>query len=137
SEDKDKLGASTSVVDVENILRSGETGLVNSLAGKASGVSISRSSGSDPGAGSFIQIRGQNTLGGNAQPLIIIDGVPMSSSINHPFDGTRYRGVIQQSRLNDIDPNDIASVQILKGASAAALWGSRAANGVIVIRTKS
>lgn len=136
-EDKDKMGSSASVVGVSDILRSGETGLVNSIAGKASGVAISRSSGSDPGAGSFIQIRGQNTLGGNAQPLIIIDGVPVSNSINHPFDGTRYRGVVQQSRLNDVDPNDIASVQILKGASAAALWGSRAANGVIVITTKS
>lgn len=101
------------------------------MAGKASGVKINRSGG-DPGAGSFIQIRGLNTLTGNNQPLIIIDGIPVSNSIV----GSDIQGVLQQSRLNDINPNDIASLQVLKGASAAAVWGSRAANGVIIITTK-
>ena len=101
------------------------------MSGKAAGVQISRSAG-DPGAGSYIQIRGQNTITGSTQPLVIVDGIPISNSTLG--DGTA--GVTQQSRLNDINPEDIATMQILKGASAAALWGSRAANGVIVITTK-
>jgi TonB-linked SusC/RagA family outer membrane protein len=130
-EEKDRLGSTLATVKPEDIKRSGETGVINGLAGKAAGVLISRSTG-DPGAGSYIQIRGQNTITGSNQPLIIIDGVPMSNSTT----GDSRGGVAQQSRLNDINPEDIASMQILKGASAAGLWGSRAANGVIVITTK-
>ncbi|SFF11249.1 SusC/RagA family TonB-linked outer membrane protein [Spirosoma endophyticum] len=130
-EEKDRMGSTLSTVKPEDIKRSGETGVINGLAGKAAGVLISRSTG-DPGAGSYIQIRGQNTITGSNQPLIIIDGVPMSNSTS----GDSRGGVAQQSRLNDINPEDIASMQILKGASAAGLWGSRAANGVIVITTK-
>ncbi|GAB3971276.1 SusC/RagA family TonB-linked outer membrane protein [Spirosoma terrae] len=130
-EEKDRLGSTASTIKAEDIKRSGETGVINGLAGKAAGVLISRSTG-DPGAGSYIQIRGQNTITGSNQPLIIIDGVPMSNSTT----GDSRSGVAQQSRLNDINPEDIASMQVLKGASAAGLWGSRAANGVIVITTK-
>ncbi|MCF2498921.1 SusC/RagA family TonB-linked outer membrane protein [Dyadobacter chenhuakuii] len=130
-ESSDKLAATSSKIDAEAITASGEPNLINSLAGKASGVQINKN-GSDPGAGSFIQIRGLSTITGNNQPLIIVDGVPLSNS----SEGGSQGNVSQQSRLNDINPNDIASVQILKGASAAALWGSRAANGVIVISTK-
>lgn len=130
-EERDKLGATYSKVDTELITRSGETGVINSLSGKASGVMITRSSG-DPGAGSYIQIRGQSTISGNLQPLVIIDGIPVSNSTI----GSGVDGVVQQSRLNDINPDDIESLQILKGPSAAALWGTRAANGVIVITTK-
>ena len=130
-QNRDKLGSTAAIVKAEDITRSGETGVINGMAGRAAGVQISRSSG-DPGAGSYIQIRGQNTITGSNQPLVIIDGVPMSNSTL----GDSRSGVSQQSRLNDINPEDIASLQILKGASAAALWGSRAANGVIVITTK-
>ena len=127
---KDKSGATSSSIKSDNIERSGETGLINSMAGKASGVRIGKSNG-DPGAGSSIQIRGANTIEGASQPLIILDGIPVSN------DNIGSVTVSQQSRLDDINPKDIASVQILKGASAAALWGSRAANGVIMITTKS
>ncbi|WP_221392453.1 SusC/RagA family TonB-linked outer membrane protein [Dyadobacter sp. NIV53] len=127
----DRMASTTSKVTGESISKSGEANIISSLAGKASGVQIS-SQGSDPGAGAFIQIRGQSTITGNTQPLIVIDGIPISNSTV----GTGEGGVVQQSRLNDINPNDIASVQILKGASAAALWGSRAANGVMIITTK-
>lgn len=130
-ENKDRMGSTSSTVKADDIRRSGETGVINGLAGKAAGVQISRSSG-DPGAGSNIQIRGQNTITGSNQPLIIIDGIPMSNSTT----GDARGGVAQQSRLNDINPEDIASMQVLKGASAAGLWGSRAANGVVVITTK-
>ena len=127
----DRLAATSSKISGNNIVNSGEGNIINGLAGKASGVQVNRSGG-DPGAGSFIQIRGLNTLTGNNQPLIIIDGIPVSNSTV----GGDIQGVLQQSRLNDINPNDIASLQVLKGASAAAVWGSRAANGVIIITTK-
>ena len=130
-EEADKVGSTSSKINASAINKSGEPGLINSLAGKASGIQIARASG-DPGAAAFIQIRGQNTITGNNQPLVIIDGIPM----NNTTEGGSNGGVVPQSRLNDLNPNDIASVQVLKGASAAALWGSRAANGVILITTK-
>ncbi len=133
-ESADKLGSTSSKITDKSIAASGETSLLNKMAGKASGVFVGRSSGSDPGGGSFVQIRGASTLSGSSQPLYIVDGVPINSSVHG---GTNIRGVVQQSRVNDINPDDIASIQVLKGASAAALWGSRAANGVIVITTKN
>lgn len=130
-EKADRVGSTSSKVSGDKIVKSGESSFINGLAGKASGVQISRAAG-DPGAASFIQIRGQNTLTGNSQPLVVVDGVPISSTT----EGGSSGGVVPQSRLNDINPSDIESMQILKGASAAALWGSRAANGVIIITTK-
>ncbi len=136
AENRDKKGASSSRIDPGSVVRSGETGLLQGLAGKASGVRITRSTG-DPGAGSNIQIRGANTISGASQPLIILDGIPVSNASSTGFGASSTGvGVAQQSRLNDINPNDIESVQILKGAAAASLWGSRAANGVVVITTK-
>ncbi|RDV13473.1 SusC/RagA family TonB-linked outer membrane protein [Pontibacter diazotrophicus] len=129
--DKDKQGSTASVVEAAALKRGGETGVINGISGRASGVQITKSAG-DPGAGSTIQIRGQNTITGSNQPLVIVDGIPISNSTL----GSEAAGVTQQSRLNDLNPEDIASMQVLKGASAAALWGSRAANGVIVITTK-
>ncbi len=143
TQQKDKLGSTSSTVNTDAINRSGEAMLLNSLAAKASNVQISRSNG-DPGAGTTIRIRGANTISGSSNPLIILDGIPISNSTlyganigGNEATGGRTGGTSQQSRLNDINPNDIASIQILKGASAASLWGSRAANGVLVITTKS
>ena len=129
---RDKLGYSTSKINGDQIANSGEVNLVDGMGGKASGVRISRSSGSDPGAASQILIRGQSTITRGTDPLIVVDGIPISSDSR----GETSQGVTQQSRLNDINPDDIASMQVLKGASAAALWGTRAANGVIIITTK-
>ena len=131
-EERDKLGLTASKVEGDQISRSAETGLINGMAGKASGLRVTRSSG-DPGAGSHIQIRGPVTITSSLQPLIILDGVPIDNSTG----SSATSGVVSQSRLNDINPNDIESIQILKGASAAALWGSQAAKGVIYITTKS
>jgi len=128
--DRDKVGYANSQVDDEEIVKAAEPNIINSLSGKATGVNIKRNSG-DPGAGAFIQIRGASTLGGGGQPLIIVDGVPISNDNN----GTSQ--IAQQSRLNDINPNDIENVSVLKGAPAAALWGTSALNGAIVITTKS
>ena len=133
----DKLGSAVSSVKAEAMTRSGETSITNSIQGKMSGVSITRSNG-DPGSGSNIRIRGANTIYGSTQPLIIVDGIPISNSSSQGgASSSTGNGTSQQSRLNDINPNDIATLQVLKGASAAALWGSRASNGVIVITTKS
>lgn len=134
-QNKDKLGSTSAVVKAEDVTRSGETGLLNGMAGKAAGVRIARSNG-DPGAGSTIQIRGANTITGSSDPLFIVDGIPVSNSSLTGNSGSRAAGTSEQSRINDLNPEDIESIQVLKGASAAALWGSRAANGVVVITTK-
>lgn len=126
----DALGYSTSQIGGNQLSNAVEGAVINGMAGKASGVRITRSSG-DPGAGSHIQIRGASTIGG-IQPLIVLDGIPIDNSSS----GNSNGGVYQQSRLNDINPDDIESMDILKGAAAAALWGSRASNGVIVVTTK-
>ena len=126
----DKLGSTSSVIATDKIVQAGTSTLINALSGKASGVKISSPNG-EPGMGSNIIIRGANTFIGDSQPLIILDGTPVSN------DNSGSTSYAQQSHLNDLNPNDIESLQVLKGASAAALWGSRAANGVIVITTKS
>jgi TonB-linked SusC/RagA family outer membrane protein len=132
---KDNDLSSSTTVKAEDIQKSGEAGVIQGLAGKTSGLKITRNSG-DPGAGAFMQIRGQNTILGNGSPLIVVDGIPMSnSSIGDPT-GDDTAGVSQQSRLNDINPDDIESVTVLKGAAAAVVWGTGAANGVILINTK-
>lgn len=131
---RDKFASSVSTIKGNSIAGSGETGVLNGLSSKASGVLVTRNGG-DPGAGSYIQIRGQNTINGNAQPLFIVDGMPVSNSSDN-IGAARANGIIQQSRINDINPEDIERIEVLKGASAAALWGSRAANGVIIITTK-
>lgn len=139
TEVRDQQGSTSSIVSTNAVVRSGETTLANSLSGKASGLRITRSNG-DPGAGSTIRIRGANTILGDSDPLIIVDGAPLNNTTSYAggnsLTGGRSGGITQGSRINDINPADIASVNILKGASAAALWGSRAANGVIVITTK-
>ncbi|GAA4801423.1 SusC/RagA family TonB-linked outer membrane protein [Litoribaculum gwangyangense] len=130
---KDNLGYASSTVKGGAIAESGEGNVINGLSGKSSGVRISRNSG-DPGAGSFIQIRGLSTITRENQPLIILDGIPISNDVRGNSD---RGGVSQQSRLNDINPNDIESITVLKGASAAALWGTQALGGVINITTKT
>jgi TonB-linked SusC/RagA family outer membrane protein len=129
---KDELGYANTTVSSSAITGAAETNMLNSLSGKSSGVRISRNSG-DPGAGAFIQIRGLSTITRDSQPLIVVDGIPISNDTR----GNGAGRTAVQSRLNDINPNDIESVSVLKGASAAALWGTRALGGVIFITTKS
>jgi len=131
--DRDELGYASSNVDGQRVVEAGEPTLLNSLSGKSSGIRITRNSG-DPGAGAYIQIRGLSTITRDNQPLIVVDGVPISNDVRGNSD---RGGVSQESRLNDINPNDIEDISVLKGASAAALWGTRALGGVILITTKS
>ncbi len=130
-EKEDELGYASSSVSSTAVTGAAETNVINALSGKASGVRISRNSG-DPGAGAYIQIRGISTISRDAQPLIVVDGIPISNDSRGA-----QETVAAQSRLNDLNPNDIESVTVLKGASAAALWGTKALGGVIVIKTKS
>ncbi len=135
---RDELGVATTRIDGGLLEGTGDTRLIQNLNGKSAGINITQSSG-DPGAGSKIQIRGATSITGDIQPLIIIDGVPMfNDSRGGPGSASTGSGggVTQQSRLNDLNPDDIESVEVLRGASAAAIWGSRAANGVLVITTK-
>ena len=127
---RDELGASQSTIDAEEITASAEESVTKALSAKASGLQVS-GFGGDPGTGARITIRGNTSIQGDNQPLIVVDGQPIS---NETFE-QGFAGVQQQSRLNDLNPEDVASVEVLKGASAAALWGSRAQNGVILIET--
>lgn len=128
----DNLTTSQSRVTGSSIVSSGENNVLNGLASKASGVQII-SSGGEPGSSAYMQIRGQSTITGNLQPLFVVDGIPVSnSSLGNDVQNT----TVQQSRISDLNPDNIASVDILKGAAAAALYGSRAANGVVLITTK-
>lgn len=136
TEQRDKIASTYSKIEAEKLVQPVENKIIDGMAGKAAGVTIGATSG-DPGAGSNIQIRGVSSLGGSSQPLIVVDGVPLNNdNISGSGDSDASAGVSQQSRLNDINPDDIESFQIFKGASAGALYGSRALNGVIVITTK-
>jgi len=143
----EKLGNVRNSVSADLIERSNEWNVVEALAGKAPNVNVTASSG-EPGAGSYITIRGQRTVGlpnsGSAQPLFVVDGVPIDNSSFsttdfNPTDGLTsgsIEGTTQSNRAADINPNDIESVEILKGAAAAAIYGSRAGQGVVLITTK-
>jgi len=135
-ENRDKLASTYSKIEADKLVQPVENKIIDGIAGKAAGVTINGTSG-DPGAGSNIQIRGVSSLGGSSQPLIVVDGVPLNNdNISGSGDNDPSAGVSQQSRLNDLNPDDIESFQVFKGASAGALYGSRALNGVIVITTK-
>ena len=133
-EKRDDMASTYSVIDIESVSRSKEPTLINSLAGKAAGLSITGTS-ADPGAGSNIQIRGVSSINGSS-PLIVVDGIPLNNSNLEGIASGSSGGVSQQSRLNDINPDDIESIQVFKGASAGSLFGSQALGGVIVITTK-
>lgn len=128
---KRKVGYAVENLSQEDFENSGETDIIRSLSGKVAGLSIVSSSGA-PGASANIRLRGSTSITGNNSPLFVIDGVPIdNSSIGNGVDG-----VDNANRLVDIDPNDIADISVLKGAAATAIYGIRAANGVLIITTK-
>lgn len=113
-----------------------EQNITNALSGKVSGIQIIKGS-SGPGSSSKIVLRGSSSLSGSNQPLIVIDGVPMDNTTGSSNNDFWNPGADMGNGLSDINPEDIESLTVLKGASAAALYGSRAGNGVIQITTKS
>ena len=128
------LQYSITQVSGENLTQAREINVGNALEGRVAGVNVSKTA-SGPGGSTRVVIRGAKTLGSTLnQPLYVVDGVPIDNS-NQGQAGI-WGGADQGDALNSINPDDIASISVLKGASAAALYGSRAANGVILITTK-
>ncbi len=127
------LGYALQAVSGEEISKAREPNLVNSLQGKIAGAQITSSSGA-VGSSARIVLRGASSLGGNNQPLFVVDGIPISNS---NFGGTANEGVNRGNGAADINPEDVESISVLKGPNAAALYGSRASNGVILVTTKS
>ena len=133
--EKKTLGYAIQDVGGATLLDAHEANLANALTGKVAGVEIIRSS-NGPGASSRIVLRGNNSLTSLNQPLIVVDGVPMDNFVGASNNDFRNPSADMGSGLQDINPEDVESMTVLKGASAAALYGSRAGNGVILITTK-
>jgi TonB-linked SusC/RagA family outer membrane protein len=147
SREKKSLGYAVSEVSGDNVNTIKDNNLASSLAGKVAGLQISQSG--SLGSASRITIRGNNSLGGNSQALIVVDGMPINASLPINSDGSQansgsqdnggspsYEPSISGAGISDINPDDVESITVLKGPSAAALYGSRAGNGVILITTK-
>ncbi|RYF86471.1 MAG: SusC/RagA family TonB-linked outer membrane protein [Chitinophagaceae bacterium] len=135
------LGYSVTELNAQELMKNKNTNIVNSLVGKVPGVNITQFSGS-AGAGASITIRGGNSTseGRQNQPLFVIDGIIYDNSTsvtgNTGTDGLSRSNTTYSNRIMDINPEDIESLSVLKGAAAAALYGSRAADGVVIITTK-
>ena len=140
---RQNLTGSVGTVDVKNITNQAATvNLDNALQGQVAGVHVTSSSG-QPGGATRIRIRGNTSLLGSNQPLYVIDGIPVVPSSNIPKGGPEGNGLGGEldnqgisTPIGNINASDIESISILKDASAAAIYGSRAANGVIIINTK-
>jgi TonB-linked SusC/RagA family outer membrane protein len=128
------LGYAVSTIDGEELIVVRDGNILAALQGKTSGVQITRQTG-NLGGSTKILIRGINSLGGNNNPLWVVDGVPVFDD-NISTGNLQVRGFDVGNRAQDINPDDVESISILKGAAAAALYGSRAANGVIIVTTK-
>ena len=139
--DRKALGYSVTEMKADELLKNKQTNVVNSLAGKIAGVNVTQGSGA-AGAGSAIIIRGGNSASESSsnQPLFVVDGIVYDNSStnggNSGTDGVTQSATTFSNRVMDINPEDIESMSVLKGAAAAALYGSRAADGVVLITTK-
>ena len=137
---KKSIGFAVQEVKGSTLVESREANLVNDLSGKVAGLQVTRS-GNGPGGSSKITLRGNNSLTGDNQPLIVVDGIPMENATGRVgIGGTNdfwNPSLDMGNGLSDINADDIASLTVLKGPAAAALYGSRAGNGVILITTKT
>lgn len=129
--EKKALGYSVGEVKGSDLTETSQGNVLNALAGKISGVKINQMDGTTGSTVNMI-IRGATSLNNDNQPLFVIDGVPVKNQLNN-----YYQGADLGNAISDINPDDIESVSVLKGASAAALYGSRAGNGVVLITTRS
>jgi TonB-linked SusC/RagA family outer membrane protein len=130
--DKRSLGVAQQTIATEELTTARDVNIVSALSGKVSGVEITAPAA--PGGSARIVIRGDNSITGNNQPLFVIDGIPIDNSA---AGNSGNGGLDYGNAASDINPDDIESISVLKGANAAALYGSRAANGAIVITTKN
>ena len=133
--EKKALGYSVANVSGSAMQQRSEPDPLRALQGKMPGVNITGGGGA-PGQSTRINIRGFSSLTGNTQPLFIVDGIPFDNGVNDDVFGAA-RGTQFSNRAFDLDPNNIESITVLKGAAAAALYGSRATNGVVVVTTKA
>ena len=134
------LTYSTQKIKAEDLTKVQDPNVANSLEGKISGITITPSAGGAGGASKII-LRGNKSINGNSAPLIVVDGVPMTNETRSKRgmngDGFAYQGMTEGADpLSMINPDDIESINVLKGANAAVLYGSKAANGVVMITTK-
>ena len=135
SRDQKSLGYAVQQINGDQFTSARDANIVNSLSGKIAGVNVVSSSG-NVGASSRIVIRGNSSITGDNQPLFVVNGIPMDNSTRGNTDA-QVGGVDFGNAIQDINPDDIESVSVLKGPNAAALYGSRGANGVIMITTKT
>ncbi len=134
--EKKRLGYSVQEVNGEQITQARSSNVINALSGKVAGVSVTSASG-NMGGSTRVLIRGAKSIGNNNQPLYLVDGVPIDNSSFNTLNTQRGAGGYDYgSMAADINPDDVESITVLKGPSASALYGSRAANGVIMITTK-
>lgn len=133
AQSKRDLASSTTRVSATEYKSAVVNTLDQALQGRTTGVQVVETSG-EPGAASVVRIRGNNSLSGNNEPLYVIDGFPMPA---YREAGANFTGAYTQNGLYGINPNDIESMEILKDASATAIYGSRGANGVVLITTKA
>lgn len=133
--EKRSLGYSAPTLNADELTDGRNTSAINSLAGKVAGVNIT-STANSPGSSSRVVLRGGSSISGNNQALIVVDGTPIDNTSRIGGEDSRS-SVDFGNRGNDINPDDIASVTVLKGPAAAALYGSRASNGALIITTKS
>ena len=135
SRDKKSIGYASQQVSGDDISTVKLNNVVNSLSGKVSGVQI-KGNNNFGGSANFL-IRGVSSLTGNNQPLFVVDGIPISNTLNNTSQQTSGRkGYDYGNAASDINPDDVESINVLKGAAASAIYGSRGANGVVIISTK-
>ncbi|MGB2128882.1 MAG: SusC/RagA family TonB-linked outer membrane protein [Flavicella sp.] len=133
--EKKSIGYASQQVAGEDIAKVKVNNVVNSLSGKVSGVQI-KANNNFGGSSNFL-IRGVSSLQGNNQPLFVVDGIPISNRLNNSSQQRSGRkGYDYGNAASDINPDDVASINVLKGAAASAIYGSRGANGVVIITTK-
>ena len=135
SRERKAIGYSVATLGAADIENKPEADLVRSMTGKVAGVEITGSSGATGSATNFV-IRSKSSINGSNQPLFIVDGIPFNSETND-LGGLSAGATVTSSRFLDLDPNMIESVQVLKGLSAAVLYGQQGRNGVVIIRTKN
>ncbi|WP_164111005.1 MULTISPECIES: SusC/RagA family TonB-linked outer membrane protein [Sphingobacterium] len=137
--EKKALGYAVQDIKADELMKNKSANVINSLAGKIAGVNVTQTSGS-AGAGAQIILRGGTSLERDNQPLFVVDGVIYDNSTviggNSAFDGAQATSTSNSNRIMDVNPEDIENVSVLKGPAAAALYGSRAAAGAILITTK-
>ena len=134
--DAKKLGYSVATVSAEDLVKTGSPNFASAMYGKAAGVRIQTAPGGNTSSVS-INVRGMSSITGTTQPLIVLDGVPIRNGDANTEISEWSRSRIESNGLIDINPEDIENISILKGAAASALYGSEAANGVVVITTKT